>query len=165
MRRAATAVAVLGAAIASLDEIFAVECDVFAPCALGSALNPDTVPRLRCRIVAGAANNQLADVTMGPALMQRGILYAPDYAINAGGLINVAQEYKGYDEAESRAKCSRIYDTIAEIAQRSAKTGKSPAVIADKLVDDILERAGSPLSAGPADEAKGAGRTRPETVN
>ncbi|HUS65281.1 MAG TPA: Glu/Leu/Phe/Val dehydrogenase dimerization domain-containing protein [Kofleriaceae bacterium] len=129
-----------GAAIAPLDAIFAVECDVFAPCALGSALNPETVPRLRCRIVAGAANNQLADVTMGAALMQRGILYAPDYAINAGGLVNVAQEVVGYDAERSRQRTIKIYDTIFEIAERARKAMTPTDIIANKMVEERLSR-------------------------
>jgi leucine dehydrogenase len=130
-----------GAAVVSLDEIFATECDVFAPCALGSALNKDTVPRLRCRIVAGAANNQLADTSIGADLMQRGILYAPDYAINAGGLVNVAQEVLGYDPEKARARTLQIYDTIHEIAER-ARTAMTPTnVIANKMVEERLRAA------------------------
>jgi leucine dehydrogenase len=130
-----------GATVASLEDIFAVECDVFSPCALGSALNPDTVPRLRCRIVAGAANNQLADVGMGAALMQRGILYAPDYAINAGGLINVAQEVMGYDADRARQRTLKIYDTILEIAERGRKAMWPTDIIANKMVEERLSRA------------------------
>jgi leucine dehydrogenase len=127
-----------GASIARLDDIFAVECDVFSPCALGSALNADTVPRLRCRIVAGAANNQLAEQAMGAALMQRGIVYAPDYAINAGGLVNVAQEILGYDAEKSRTRTMKIYDTILEIAQRARKAMTPTDIIANKMVEERL---------------------------
>jgi leucine dehydrogenase len=130
-----------GAAIASLDEIFGLECDVFAPCALGSALNADTIPRLRCRIVAGAANNQLAADPMGADLMQRGILYAPDYAINAGGLVNVAQEVVGYDAEKARARTMKIYDTILEIAERAKRAMTPTNVIADKMVEERLAKA------------------------
>lgn len=131
-----------GAAIVPLEDIFSVECDVFAPCALGSALNDDTVPRLRCRIVAGAANNQLAETRHGDDLMHRGILYAPDYAINAGGLMNVAQEYAGYDEAKARARVLKIYDTILEIAERAKKAMQPTYRIADTIVEEKLARAG-----------------------
>jgi leucine dehydrogenase len=130
-----------GAAIAPLDDIFAVQCDVFAPCALGSALNRDTVPRLRCRIVAGAANNQLAEPAMGTALMDRGVLYAPDYAINAGGLINVAQEILGYDADKARARTLTIYDTIFEIAERARRAMTPTDIIANKMVEERLSRA------------------------
>lgn len=127
-----------GARIVPLDDICAVECDVFAPCALGSALNDDTIPRLRCRIVAGAANNQLAEPRHGGDLMQRGILYAPDYAINAGGLINVAEEVVGYDEARARERTMKIYDTIYEIAERARKAMAPTYVIADTMVEERL---------------------------
>jgi leucine dehydrogenase len=130
-----------GAAMAPLDDIFAVACDVFAPCALGSALNRETVPRLRCRIVAGAANNQLAELTMGMALMDRGILYAPDYAINAGGLVNVAQEILGYDADKARARTLKIYDTIFEIAERARRAMTPTDIIANKMVEERLSRA------------------------
>ncbi|HTE55621.1 MAG TPA: Glu/Leu/Phe/Val dehydrogenase dimerization domain-containing protein [Kofleriaceae bacterium] len=127
-----------GATIARLDDIFDVVCDVFSPCALGSALNVDTVPRLHCRIVAGAANNQLAEPAMGAALMQRGIVYAPDYAINAGGLVNVAQEILGYDAEKSRTRTMKIYDTILEIAQRARKSMTPTDIIANKMVEERL---------------------------
>jgi leucine dehydrogenase len=91
-----------GAAVVAIADIPQVDCDVFAPCALGAGLNDDTIPHLRAKIVAGAANNQLAEPRHGDDLHARGILYAPDYAINAGGLINVAQEVKGYDVTLAR---------------------------------------------------------------
>jgi leucine dehydrogenase len=130
-----------GASVAPLDDIFSVACDVFAPCALGSALNRDTVPRLRCRIVAGAANNQLSEPAMGVALMDRGILYAPDYAINAGGLVNVAQEIVGYDAEKARARTLKIYDTILEIAERAVRAMTPTDIIANKMVEERLSRA------------------------
>ena len=131
-----------GAEVVSLGQIFSVECDVLAPCALGSALNDDTVPKLRCKIVAGAANNQLAEPRHGDDLMQRGILYAPDYAINAGGLINVATEITGYDVEKSRAKVLQIYDTIFEIAERSRRAMKPSHIIADMMAEERLAHAG-----------------------
>jgi len=127
-----------GASIASLDDIFAVECDVFSPCALGSALNADTIPKLRATIVAGAANNQLAEDSMAADLMQRGILYAPDYAINAGGLVNVAQEYEGYDADKARTRTLKVYDTIFEIAERAKKAALPTNIIANKMVEEKL---------------------------
>lgn len=130
-----------GADIVPLDQIFGVECDVLAPCALGSALNDATIPQLKCKIVAGAANNQLAEPRHGDDLMQRGVLYAPDYAINAGGLINVATEIEGYDAEKSRAKVMKIYDTIYEIAERAAKAMKPSYVIADMMAQERLARA------------------------
>jgi leucine dehydrogenase len=126
------------ASIVPLDKIFEIECDVIAPCALGSALNDQSIPKIKAKIVAGAANNQLALPQHGDDLHQRGILYAPDYAINAGGLVNVAQEVLGYDPEKARAKTMKIYDTIWEIADRSAKTGTPAYRIADMLVEEKL---------------------------
>ncbi len=129
-----------GASVVPLDKIFETECEVIAPCALGSALNDATIPRIRAKIVAGAANNQLAQPRHGDDLFARGILYAPDYAINAGGLVNVAQEVLGYDAAKSRAKTMEIYDTIFEIADRSRKTNAPTYRIADMLVEEKLAK-------------------------
>lgn len=127
-----------GATIVPLEQVFDVECDVLAPCALGSALNDDTIPRLRAKIVAGAANNQLAEPRHGEALFQRDILYAPDYAINAGGLVNVATEVKGYDAEASRTRTLAIYDTILEIAERSRRAQTPTNRIADLMVEERL---------------------------
>jgi leucine dehydrogenase len=126
------------AEIVPLDRMFEIECDVVAPCALGSALNDTTIPRIKAKIVAGAANNQLAQPRHGDDLHARGILYAPDYAINAGGLVNVAQEVVGYDAAKSRANTMKIYDTIWEIADRAKKTGAPTYRIADMMVEEKL---------------------------
>jgi leucine dehydrogenase len=129
-----------GAAVVPLDKIFETPCDVIAPCALGSALNDATIPKLVAKIVAGAANNQLAQPRHGDDLHARGILYAPDYAINAGGLVNVAQEVLGYDAKKSRDKTMEIYDTILEISDRSAKTGTPTYRVADTMVEEKLAR-------------------------
>jgi leucine dehydrogenase len=126
------------AEIVPLDRIFEIECDVVAPCALGSALNDTTIPRIKAKVVAGAANNQLAQPRHGDDLHARGILYAPDYAINAGGLVNVAQEVVGYDAEKSRANTMKIYDTIWEIADRAQKTGAPTYRIADMMVEEKL---------------------------
>jgi leucine dehydrogenase len=126
------------ASIVPLDEIFQIECDVIAPCALGSALNDTSIPRIKAKIVAGAANNQLAQPRHGDDLHARGILYAPDYAINAGGLVNVAQEVVGYDAGKSREKTMKIYDTIWEIADRAQKVAAPTYRIADMLVEEKL---------------------------
>jgi len=127
-----------GAKVVPLGDIFALDCDVVAPCALGSAMNDESVPRIKARIVAGAANNQLAEPRHGDDLHARGILYAPDYAINAGGLVNVAQEVLGYDAEKSRAKTLKIYDTILDIAQRSAKLSAPTYKVADIMVEEKL---------------------------
>jgi leucine dehydrogenase len=127
-----------GATIVPLDHIFDIECHVIAPCALGSALNDTSIPKLKATIVAGAANNQLSEPRHGDDLHARGILYAPDYAINAGGLVNVAQEVLGYDAKVSREKTLQIYDTIRDIAQRSEKINAPTYRVADLMVEERL---------------------------
>jgi leucine dehydrogenase len=134
------AAAEFDAKVVPAAETHRVECDVYAPCALGGALNDHTVPQLRCKVVAGAANNQLASDHNGVALHERGILYAPDYAINAGGLVNVAQEVAGYDAEKSRLRTLKIFDTIHQIAARSKHTNVPPHRVADAMVDEILSR-------------------------
>jgi leucine dehydrogenase len=138
-----------GASVVALDKIFETPCDVIAPCALGSALNDTTIPRLATKIVAGAANNQLAQPRHGDDLHARGILYAPDYAINAGGLVNVAQEVLGYDAKKARDNTLAIYDTILEIADRSAKTGTPTYLIADMMVEEKLAQVSRPSLKAP----------------
>ncbi|HEX7664642.1 MAG TPA: Glu/Leu/Phe/Val dehydrogenase dimerization domain-containing protein [Polyangiaceae bacterium] len=130
-----------GADVVSLDVITKLPCDVYAPCALGSAMNDSTIPGLQAKIVAGAANNQLAEPRHGDDLHARGILYAPDYAINAGGLVNVAQEAKGYDEKAAREKTMQIFDTILDIATRSERTKTPTYRIADIMVEERLAAA------------------------
>jgi leucine dehydrogenase len=127
-----------GAAMVAIDDVAKVECDVFAPCALGAGLNDDTIPQLKARIVAGAANNQLAEPRHGDDLHARAILYAPDYAINAGGLVNVAQEVKGYDAKLARDRTLKIYDTIWEICERGKKLSAPTYKVADILVEEKL---------------------------
>jgi leucine dehydrogenase len=150
-----------GARIVSVDALPGTPCDVYAPCALGGAISDRTIDALRCRVIAGAANNQLASPELGDLLVRKDIFYAPDYAINAGGLINVAQEYRGYDAHAVRAKVMRIRDTVAEIARRAGRSGDSPAAIADRMVEEILARAGSEIltmarisSAAPAERPR-----------
>jgi len=128
----------LGADIVSVDKILEIECDVLSPCALGGGITESLLARLRTKVIAGAANNQLASPSVGKQLFDRGIFYAPDYAINAGGLINVAGEYKGYDEKVAREKTMLIYDTIASLIDRSRAEKLPPEVIADKIVDEML---------------------------
>jgi leucine dehydrogenase len=127
-----------GAAVTTIDTVAAVDCDVFAPCALGAGLNDDTIPHLKAKIVAGAANNQLAEPRHGDDLYARGILYAPDYAINAGGLVNVAQEVQGYDAKAARDKTLEIYNTIWDICERSKRLQAPTYKVADIMVEEKL---------------------------
>jgi leucine dehydrogenase len=137
-----------GAAMTAIDKVAEVDCDVFAPCALGAGLNDDTIPHLKATIVAGAANNQLLEPGHGDDLHARGILYAPDYAINAGGLVNVAQEVKGYDAKLARDKTLKIYDTIYDICERSKKLNAPTYKVADLMAEERLAAAAkAPLKA------------------
>ncbi len=109
--------ALTGASVVSPAEIMRVECDVLAPCALGGTINEQTIPHLKCRAIAGCANNQLLKDTDGDELVSRGILYAPDFVINAGGLINVSEELvvNGYNPIVARNKTHRLYDQLMVI--------------------------------------------------
>ncbi len=141
--RVEKAMVAFNAAIVPPDRIYDIECDIFSPNALGAILNDQTIPRLRCSIVAGAANNQLAEDRHGEMLAKRGILYAPDYAINAGGIINVAQEWEGYDEEKARRNTENIYNTMMEIFTRARREGKRPEEIADRLSEERIFKARS----------------------
>jgi leucine dehydrogenase len=107
--------------------------DVLVPCALGGLLDDDTVPRLRCRIIAGAANNQLAREAVGSRLASRGILWAPDFVVNAGGLINIAVELRGYDAAAARRRVSAIASTLGQIFDAADADGTTPLAAAMAL--------------------------------
>lgn len=127
-----------GASVVQPDEIYDVDADVFAPCALGAILNDDTIPRLKTQIVAGGANNQLEDDRHGAMLEERGILYAPDYVINAGGLINVYGEIVGYDRETAKQKASEIYDALLSIYEISEEDGIPTYRAADRLARQRL---------------------------
>ncbi len=132
----------LGAKVVSLDAIYDADCDVFAPCARGAILNPETIPRLKCKAIVGCANNQLKDESCGYDLLKRKILYAPDYAVNAGGIINIFYELSGtYDEDGAHAKADEIYETMKAIYRRAKAEGTPPFLIADKLAEERI-RAG-----------------------
>lgn len=126
------------ATVVSPDHIYEQDVDAFIPCALGAVINDDTVSRLRAVVVAGSANNQLSEDRHGEALMRRNILYAPDYVINAGGLIDVAYERQpgGYNRDKMLRHIERIDDTLMEIFQRADSTGLPSNVIADKIAEE-----------------------------
>ena len=138
--RAQRVAAEFGAQVVPPEAIYDVECDVFAPCALGAILNDDTIPRLRCRIVAGSANNQLAEPRHGEELARRGILYAPDYVINGGGVIHVADEYTpgGYDRDRAYARVATIYDKVKAILTMAREQGITTAEAADRLAEQRI---------------------------
>ncbi|WP_433530693.1 Glu/Leu/Phe/Val family dehydrogenase [Micromonospora sp. CA-263727] len=125
-----------------VSALVAADIDVYAPCALGGALNDDTVPALRAKVVAGAANNQLAHSGVEKLLADRGILYAPDYVVNAGGVIQVADEIEGFDFERAKLRATRIYDTTREILRLADADGVPPAVAADRLAERRMAEIG-----------------------
>lgn len=140
-RRVAQAVKAFEAKAVSPMAIFQVPCEIFAPCALGSVLNSRTIPRLRCRIVAGAANNQLSEPADARRLFRRRILYAPDYVINAGGLIHIASELEGYDRAKVEQRTRGIAETLGRVFERAARERISPAESADRMATERIQTA------------------------
>jgi leucine dehydrogenase len=139
------AVRELGARAVDTDAIYDEPCDIFAPCALGGVLDDSTIPRLRCRVVAGAANNQLLDETRhAQMLKERGMLYAPDYVINAGGIINVSLELApgGYDEQRAVAKIRNIADALRTIFEAARTRGLTTHAAAQELAEQELAAAG-----------------------
>ena len=134
-----------GARIVSSDEIFGLDVDVFAPCALGAVINDRSIEQLKARVVAGAANNQLESPQHGETLHRRGILYAPDYVTNAGGVIDVAHERSGYDPQAVKAHVERIGDTLAEIFTRASASNRPTSEIADELARARIAVAHKPL--------------------
>ena len=128
--------------VVSVDTILSQDVDVLAPSALGGAVNAQTLPSIRAKIICGAANNQLADPSFDHALMTRGILYAPDYVANAGGIINVAHEVAGDYNAEAvKSHVARIPETLTEVFERSEKTSQPPGAVADALARGKIGRA------------------------
>jgi valine dehydrogenase (NAD+) len=125
--------------VADTDALIRVEgLDIYAPCALGGALSEETVPFLTASIVCGAANNQLAHPGIEKDLVERGILYAPDYVVNAGGVIQVADELHGFDFDRCKAKATKIFDTTLEIFARAKADGIPPAAASDRIAEQRM---------------------------
>lgn len=135
------AVEELGATAVGADQIFGLDVDVFAPCALGGAINDDTLPQLKASIIAGAANNQLAEERHGEELLRRGILYAPDYVINAGGIVDVSYERNGFDRDKMIRHVDGIYDTLLEVFERSRDEQLPTGVVADHIAEERFRKA------------------------
>jgi leucine dehydrogenase len=132
-----------GAEVVGLDAIYDVKCDVYSPSAIGQTVNRDTLPRLKCAIIGGAANNQLSDASMYEAITQRGITYCPDFAINAGGIISVSAEYipGGWTEKWVTEKSTNIYNTIHKILEESEKRKRFTELVALDLAKDRIRQA------------------------
>jgi valine dehydrogenase (NAD+) len=121
--------------VADATALVSADIDVYAPCALGGALDDETVPALKARVVAGGANNQLAHPGIEKLLEDRGILYAPDYVVNSGGVIQVADEIHGFNFERAQARAMRIYETTRQILELASAEGVPPAVAADRLAE------------------------------
>ncbi len=130
------------AKIVSPDEIVTSECDVLAPCALGAVINDNTVGKLKCKIVAGGANNQLAESRHGDALKELDILYAPDYVINAGGLMNVFVELEGYSSDRAFEKTTQVYDNLMKVFEIAEKEEVANHIAANKLAEQRISMIG-----------------------
>ncbi len=138
-----------GARVVEPDEIYAVQADIFAPCALGGIINDDTLPQLKVEIVAGGANNQLLEPRHGDRLEEMGLLYAPDYVANAGGVINVYSELAGWDAQRSLRKADEIYDTILGVFEIAKQDGVPSYQAADRLAERRLRAVGSMVRTWP----------------
>lgn len=135
-------VAEFGAKVVGLDEIYGVECDIYSPNALGATINDETIPQFKCKIIAGGANNQLKEERHGDIIHEKGFIYAPDYVINAGGLINVADELKGYNEERAMHNISKIYDNIKKVFEISKRDNLPIYLAADKMAEERIEKLG-----------------------
>ena len=122
------------------DKMFDLDIDIYAPCALGATINDDTLSRLKCKVICGAANNQLAEeIKHGELVVEKGIIYAPDFVVNAGGIINVFYELEGYNRERALAHAEKIYDTTWNIFQ-TAKSQKLPTyAAANKIAEQRIE--------------------------
>ncbi|HEY3364623.1 MAG TPA: Glu/Leu/Phe/Val dehydrogenase [Symbiobacteriaceae bacterium] len=131
-----------GAVAVAPDEIYGVECDIYAPCALGATVNDDTINQLKCKVVAGAANNQLKEPRHGDVLKAKGILYAPDFVINGGGVVNVAEEFNpaGYNRDRAYTRVAAIYDKLMKVFTIAEERNISTAQAADVLAEERINK-------------------------
>ncbi len=141
--RARTVAGEHGASVVASDRVLEESCDVLAPCALGGVLDRETEPRLQCRAVCGAANNQLAEPSVADLLASRGILYAPDFVANAGGIINLAEEFTGYSRERALARAAGIEETMTRVLERARESGTTPERAAEELARERIEREGA----------------------
>lgn len=131
----------LGATVVGLDDIYGLDVDVYAPCALGATINDDTLKLIKAKIIAGSANNQLASKEHDQIVHDMGILYAPDYVINAGGVIHVCQEASNMTQEDARERVLNIYNTLETIFQRSTNENRPTGIIADELAREVIAKA------------------------
>ncbi|MCK1991444.1 branched-chain amino acid dehydrogenase [Peribacillus muralis] len=136
----ARAVEAFGATAVNPDEIYGVECDIYAPCALGAVINDQTINQIKAKVIAGAANNQLKDAVHGDQIHEKGIIYAPDYVINAGGVINVADELLGYNRERAMKKVEMVYDTIERVIEIAKRDQIPTYKAADRMAEERIAR-------------------------
>jgi glutamate dehydrogenase/leucine dehydrogenase len=136
----------LGAVVRPAGEILFAECDVLAPCAMGAVFDDETIPLLECKVIAGSANNVLQHVTHGDALHERGILYAPDYCVNAGGLIFLEEEILAHNAERTKRRVEAVGNLIARVIERARQEGISTAAAADVLARERLEERQRPVA-------------------
>lgn len=129
-----------GAKAVDPDDIYDQACDIYAPCALGATINDVTIPKLKAKVIAGAANNQLRETHHGDLIHEMGIVYAPDYVINAGGVINVADELYGYNADRAMKKVEGIYQNIERVIEISNRDAIPTYKAADRLAEERIER-------------------------
>lgn len=122
------------------DDIYSVPCDIYAPCALGGTINDQTIPLLKAKVIAGSANNQLKEAKHGQIIHDLGIVYAPDYVINAGGVINVADELHGYNEERALKKVEAIYQNIEKVFEISKRDDIPTSEAADRMAEERIEK-------------------------
>lgn len=127
----------------SIDEIYDVDADIFAPCALGGVLNDDTINRLKAKVVCGSANNQLDDIEKHAELLEsKGIIYAPDFVVNSGGVVNVADELDGYNETRAISNIEKIYDQMDKVFEISKRdhitTAKAAEILAEERIEQLM---------------------------
>ncbi len=149
VERVKQVVSEFGARSVAPEEIYAAPADIFAPCALGGIINDSTIPQLTCEIVAGGANNVLLEERHGVVLEERGILYAPDYVANAGGVINVYSELAGWSSARAFRKADEIYDTILKVFAIAKQDNVPTYVAADRLAEQRIKAVGSMVRTWP----------------
>ncbi|WP_416151755.1 Leu/Phe/Val dehydrogenase [Salipaludibacillus sp. HK11] len=127
-----------GARAVDIADIYSVECDIFSPCALGAIINDETIPQLKAKVIAGAANNQLKDSKHGVMIQEKEIVYAPDYVINSGGVINVADELIGYNRDRAMKKVETIYDSITKIFEISKRDQIPSFLAANRMAEERI---------------------------
>jgi len=131
-----------GVKAVSVEEILGVECDIQAPCAMGAIVNDQTITKFKCKVIAGGANNQLAEARHGDQLRELGILYAPDYVVNAGGLMNVFVELEGYSPERAMEKTRKVYDNVKKVFEISKRDNIGTHTAADRLAEERIATIG-----------------------